>query len=246
MYISADGRFRQDSGAFIFDISDLTHPRLIDSYNRDGYLAGSIFDGSIHYATHGTNTVIVDLAQPAGSNVLATSTNLFTGRTEKAGNLFFVAKTGELAIVDAVGGTNLQQVGVFKDSSFLYPNDLAVQGNLVFLSDSEELFIINVSDPAAPKLLAKHDLPTTVINGGIHRSAGIIGVYSDHLYLHAAVVGPRELIVWDVSDPLQPKEVQRLEWLSLTPGPARFVDDRLYLLTDGWSKSDYKSTVMVT
>lgn len=128
---------------------------------------------------------------------------VYLGRAASVGSEFYVFDVSNPAAPSLLGQLALNGE----------PNDMIVSGNYVYIAstdNSEELQVIDVSTPTAPFLAASFDLTTA--NSGNNIANGLsVAISGTTLYYSRANSGGSEFIVFDISAPLLPALLGRVD-----------------------------------
>ena len=87
-------------------------------------------------------------------------------------------------------------------------NGLFLRGNLLY-AVGDALYILDVSDPANPKLLGSHKEDDYL---GLTSSLNELYVAGSYAYVAATLTSSGNVIVFDVSDSTNPKELGRFDF----------------------------------
>ena len=163
-------------GLHVVDVSDPTAPRtmglLEGAMSRDVALGGNHAYVGVNVPGNPSHTelAVVDLTTPSNPTVL-TQFDLPIGEIEVVGSLLYVTVTSqELRIFDVSNPSAPQLLDAFGVPGVA--NNLEVRGNLAYVGNGDATYVIDVSDPRDPALLA------TVPFGG-----GVMGVDNNRLCL---------------------------------------------------------------
>jgi hypothetical protein len=203
--VQGDIAYVQESGAIdIYDISSPAAIQSLCSYNNPYTVNDfALEDDYLYVAASYTGMLILDVSNPAAPDSIsvydtADAANLVIVKDEIA----YLAEYNILRIIDVSHPTAPVQMGYYFGN--MYISDVAVAGNVIYLSQAEYgLQIIDASNPAAPALvstLLPH--PTSRINQFM--------VEGNRLYVADWVWN--EISIYNIDNPLQPVLSYRYAW----------------------------------
>ncbi|MFC1787796.1 prepilin-type N-terminal cleavage/methylation domain-containing protein [Patescibacteria group bacterium] len=206
-YIASDSN-SQDSNStelLIIDISDLSQPTKVGSFNASGGVnAESVFvSGSRAYLGRQSSSAdeffVIDISNPANPTKISSmnlkNTNVY-GITV-LGSFAYLATSGnaqELAIIDLTNETSLSVVGQLDLPGNADASDLDLSNSIAYLtrdkSPQNEFYLINVSDPESPVLLGSVDLPDNANSVWVDGTVAYVGTDNND----------QEIVIINVSD----------------------------------------------
>lgn len=155
----------------IVDISDPTSPTLVTAIDVANTPTNIAVSGTHAYITTSSNSaemLILDISNPASPAVNATynaSGNADGLSVEVSGNYAYLTRaanggTDEFVILNVATPTAPVRVGGYGNNISL--NDVSVDGDYAYVgtnSNSRELLILNINNPALPTLTKAYDMP---------------------------------------------------------------------------------------
>ncbi len=226
-------------GVFAVDVSDPTKPVQVANMTEANMDARRLFlDGTRLYVAGFTGGLyIYDVADPKNPKLLGRYTDsLKANNVFVSGGVAYVAggysTDGGLAIVDVSDPSKPKLMGVYrnkaqKDGGY---QSVWVSGTTVYAgTNAGEFHIISASTPASPTLMGKYFNSGTP---GHQPWLWGIKVYGNIAYLADWGAG---LVVLDVSDPKNPKELG--VFTGGTDGPNEYgviVEDGIAYIANGW------------
>lgn len=119
--------------------------------NMGGSGGGLAIDGSTAFIGHGKRVLALDVSNPSSPRLVGQSPVLphFVSDIEIVGSFLYVAD--ELGGLRILARSNLQEAGFYPTPSMVF--DVAIQSPYAYLAEKEGLRILDVSDPAAPRLI---------------------------------------------------------------------------------------------
>ncbi|MFZ2886325.1 MAG: hypothetical protein WA021_00720, partial [Minisyncoccia bacterium] len=185
-------------GLAIFDVSNASSPRLVSSTvtNLLSTAADVYVSGAYAYLTlNGGGLYVMDISNPVAPTVIRRLTLTAPGEMFASGKYLYIAdSTSGLRIVDIESPGNPILVGTFDTT---VASGVYVSGKLAYVTDSlvaNDLYIINVANPASPTQLAALALPGTT-------DARFVLVSGKYAYVAA---GPEGVYVVDVASSTAP------------------------------------------
>ena len=224
LYVVQGGYFR------IYDVRDPGHPRLLDELllvPNGGVPNGSTLRLADHYAyvrigffSGSGYSAMIDL-NSSPLRVVAVDPPVWDTGCNQDGVFFNLVGRGRMDVWDLSDPRHFRQLAaesVVSPGFYLW--ECEVQDDVLYVSSSGGLTMVDVSDPAHPRPLATFDVD-------IHH-AGNIAIQDGWAYVATQWV----LYVVDVHDPSHPREVQRISFPFSTSGSELIaLGDRLYRLT---------------
>lgn len=232
------------SSLHIVDVSDAANPRLVVDAGAliPANLAANITDVSVQNGRayvrdapqFGIRTFTFDLSDPANPSLVATNGWRSSLRPIVSGGHLFTLNGPYLASYppngDRFSTTALQQLDLAEGADVTAPSDMEIVGNIAYVCDgSDGLRLVDISNPAAMRLLSTFDTAGSVV--GVHVADG-------KAYVADAVAG---VVIVDVSNPLAPVETG----LFATPNSARKAinrGDAIYVANDAEGLTVWKIT----
>lgn len=208
-------------GLDVVDVADPTNPRRVGTVDPSGEARGVAVRGDYVYLADGDLQVldVSDAANPV--RVGGFDTPGYAGMVTLSGDYAYVTDDrAGLHILDIRSPAAPNPVA----NLLLFARDLAFVGNYALVTD-RDLIVVDVSDPASPKVIAGLDTKG---------SAEGIAVAGNHAFVAVAWEG---LEVVDISDPARPRRVASLD----TSGDARGVA----VLGDYAFVADYRAGLQV-
>ena len=191
-------------GIFIFDVSELSNPKLIGHFDTDGEAGDVQVSGNYVYVADGWNGLaIVDISDPTKPiQVGRFDTPGYARAVQLSGNYAYVGDSNSLIIVDILNSENPKQIGCLKGVSWTH--GIFISGNYTYIADGGHgLIIIDVSNPENPKKVGNLD---------IDGSANDIYVSGNYAYV---ADGSNGLVIVDITDPTNPVLVTDMLRLTL-------------------------------
>lgn len=146
------------NGLYLFDVSNPADPRRIGIVDTPGFALDLVVeDGRAYVAEREGGLTVVDVSNPAGAQVLANlDTDGSAGRVAFADGFVFLADGGGgLDSIDVRGASPIRVGGYGVGGN---SNAVSVQGELAYVAGREGLHIIDVNQPARPRVLGSIDL----------------------------------------------------------------------------------------
>lgn len=194
------------AGLTIFDISMPTRPVAIYEY-PDTVNEIAIYNNYAYFAKQQAGVRICDISDPShlrSLNFIPINDYIsdisihedyayLTIESSHAEVGHWFQRSGELKIIDVHDPANPQTLSSFHESDS--PGKIIINGDYAFLSLMDAGFqIVNISDPAIPKLISEQKFTT----GGVYSSLAISGYY---LYVSPTFGKNR---IYDISSPQNP------------------------------------------
>ena len=145
-------------GLYVVNISDPSSAFIDGSYNTQGVADGVYVSGNYAYvADNFGDLVILDISIPQVPSLI--NTFQFPGRgmdvVGKDSLLFIAAGDSGLVVVDVSDPLSPSLVSQFvPSSSYIYSSKVYLADTLLFLTNYQELYILSVSDPSSPYVVA--------------------------------------------------------------------------------------------
>jgi hypothetical protein len=144
------------NGLMIFDISDSTSPDSVGVYQPSGEVYDIVIDGVYGYITvSDSGLMIIDLTTPTSPTHVGTLPVSFGGqRVVVNGNYAYFTSIDGMHVVDISNPAAPAIVSFFAASPAV---PVAIEGTFAYVG-TREMTIIDVTDPATPKLEAIYDV----------------------------------------------------------------------------------------
>ena len=189
-----------NDGIWIFNISDPIHPTSEKLLSANSHVeAVQTRDSLLFVAGHDPELEVFDITLPLNP-ILVCSLNLTNSVQEmlvQDSLVFLIGRWLGLAVVDVSDPGQPALLGSLNFASSNWMYDIAAKDNCVYIIEGGGYRVIDVSDPSAPFEVAFVSLPDW---------GNAVAVYSDYLYAAASDSG---LVIFDISNPLQPVEIGR-------------------------------------
>ena len=215
-----------NSGFLIYDITDVTQPALLSSYQSLEYMAAYDVEvqGSYAFVASSNGLNVIDISDPSKLTPIASLDLPYAEQIVLGGNYAYIRDYyAGLHIADISNPSAPALINTFDTPGYAW--DIAVSGNYLYVADQDSgLQVVDVSNPSAPTLVntARLGYVSTVFASG------------NYVYVGISSSGMKIL---DVSDPLAPILVgsysqsgQRPLDLKVAGGYAYFTDRALGLL----------------
>ncbi|MDP8229382.1 MAG: T9SS type A sorting domain-containing protein, partial [Candidatus Electryoneaceae bacterium] len=134
--------------------------KVQDFVLQDSILFTIVRSGERNYG----HVVSIDVTDPTNPTVIGGNPDVFAKSLFIQDTLLFVvhALRREMSILDATDPVDLPLVGAI-DNIAQSPNDIAIIGDRVFLSDTHNgLIVVDIADPARPRLIGNWDVGTGI------------------------------------------------------------------------------------
>lgn len=197
--ISGDFAYVQGGAGdlFIIDMSDPSQPRVIDQYPL-GTPHQVFIPKNIAYLTRYSALEVVDISDPIHPQIVGTFDEISVDDVFATDSYVYIGGYDyEIAVLDMKDPSNPWMVtGI--ESSLSGDISLTVHGSYAYLTNGEELHVVDVSDPDKLEL-------TDSMTLGEGQFCGCSGEYEllvDGSYAYVAN-GPKGLAIVDISDPYQ-------------------------------------------
>ncbi|MFB3909771.1 MAG: hypothetical protein ACE15D_15350 [Candidatus Eisenbacteria bacterium] len=197
-------------GLEVIDVADPSRPRSLGKAATPGGAQGVAVSSTTAYVACGpAGLQAIDVADPLNPRILG----------EVPGTAWHVALSGKLACVGTGGRWTVALVDITRAKSaplvgsVHLPDEahgLAIRGSHAYIGARVSgLQVVDFSDPASPRIVASADLFWAI-------GVAVSGPYA---YVTAGY-GPRELVVVDISDPLNPYAIGSAVTLGSSTGVA--------------------------
>jgi hypothetical protein len=183
----------EPGGLKIFDVSQRSAPVLVGSYEIDA--SDVVVEGQIAYALSNDGLHLIDLAEPAGPKIRGSySTTLAATSFIISEGFAYLADPAEgVAVVDVSNPADPKRIGIYPTQGEPWEfHTLAASGSYVYVSDLEDIDLVNVQDPRNPRLV-----------GRLNIAAGIRTFAATASHLIVATRN-QNIQVFDVVDPAHP------------------------------------------
>jgi hypothetical protein len=149
------------------DVSNPAQPVLEDILVlSSGTVWETVIQDDYLYVAHGDHGLrIVDISDPSDLNQVAQYPAPSLKDVDVQGDYAYLASTdwdGGFLIVDVSNPSQPQLISQYNPSGWFHPYHVAVKGAFAYVSRDEELYLFDVSDPAAPLQVDKSYLPLMV------------------------------------------------------------------------------------
>jgi len=214
--------FASGGGIDVIDISDVTAPSIVATYNSIGYSYQGVVAGDCLYVADDTGGLaIVDITDPTSpSTIVAYSTPGKARGVAVAGNTAFVAdNTGGFFSLDVTDPSSPLLLQTITPAG--QPQDVELAGDVAYVASWDAgVHAVDVTDPTSMSVIGTYDTP-----GG----AVAVNVQGDVLYVADHSGG---FLALDISDPTSPSLLSSTS----TPDDAQTVSvsgDHAYVPCDG-------------
>jgi len=187
-------------GLVVIDHSIKQFPMPVGSYDTDGEAWGIELVGDYAYVADFDNgLVVIDVSNPNFPVQVGRldTANLAMKVTIVGDRAFIADNTNGLVVADVSVPANPQETGHFETAGMVM--DLELAGAYVYVCDNDRLFILEQSDINYPKHVGFYQATGNGEGEGVHAA-----VDGDYCYLANGEAG---LVVLDVSDPTDPRQV---------------------------------------
>ncbi len=193
---------RDTAGLFIVDLADPSQPSLLGQYTcPDGALGVSV-DGNTAYVGSGSaGLLVLDVSDPSNPKKLGgMDTKDMAFRSCLRGRTLFLAdRSSGLWIFDVSNPAEPLKLGEKSVGDYVF--DVKVAGDYAYLAGDHGLWVLNVSQLAAPEILTNvvspgQGLHSLTVRDGVVFAGGTAGT----------------LFAFDVSDPSNPKLTSQSPW----------------------------------
>lgn len=208
-----DNRFFSlaDDALSTFEINSSGALKAIDSRSAPGYQFELHEDKVFTYSGVKIFAFLQESLNSFPSNFQALSTDREATKVRIKGNLAVVADSQQLVIYD-IGNLEggIQELG--RVEILDYVQDMAISGNYAYLAaESEELVIVDISDPQNPYITGQVEGVFSNPDEGIG-GWGLEHISVNNGYAYAAI-GSGNLAIYNVSDPTSPEFIKEIPWV---------------------------------
>lgn len=183
-------------GVQIINISDPTNPAYLSTYSSTYGVGHITVDGNYLYITEGSgSTQIVDVSNPFAPTQVSA---VFGGASSDilvVGGYIYITTWASIVVWDVSNPMAPTYVDTYYPSTSGL-NQLASDGNLLYVATANGLQLLNTTDPAALAPVGYFTTTFQVVN---------IDVFGNYAYLTGGGYG--DMYVIDVSDPVSPTQV---------------------------------------
>ncbi len=226
-------------GILVLDIENPSNPKEVSYLQAPEeilYIASLAISGTTLYVCAADFLWIINVSEPAQLEEISMFADIQPLRMAISGDYAYVNDGNrQISVVDLTDLANIRIVGSLK---MISPSGLllSIRGSVLYAKTSQELHIIDISEPDIPKEINTFTVTFENDSGvGSYYYLRQFTLFDEYAYVILSSESEEAIAVLDISNPATPREISRFEPETSLFGANLFISrDRFYLITMGF------------